>query len=244
MKTTFILLSGAILLCYCCFNSARGFGEESPQELDTTWNLVKTVASLRGEILQTALRYRWHETQKGAFLVPGRESLRSLAAVSTVTVFVSPEVEHWGLTKEVLKTAVELQLRRNGVAVDEMPSDPNMRTEWITSRGALGMCKRQMLHVAIESISADWTDVMAADVTVWQAQSTNLLSTETPTIIIAETWRQSQQVLGRKSNMAKGCREAIGEILETYCNDWLATHPGSKVESPLSQVDNGPEKRD
>jgi hypothetical protein len=224
MKAAIVLSSIAILAYYGLCSVPTGFAQKDTAELESTWKLTETVAVLDGAILQTALRYRLHKVQKGEVLLPGRETLRSLVAISGVKVFMSPELERCGLKIEALKTAVELQLRRNGIAVDEFPSDPNEQSKWFESHKAEGMWNTEPLHVYIDSISSDQTDVVGVDVAVSQSQRANLLSTAVPTTVLAETWHQSQLILGRRSNVATGCREAISELLEKYCNDWLATH--------------------
>ena len=63
----------------------------------------RTVGSLRGEILQAGLRYRLLKIQKGEVLVPGRETLRPLVAISGVKVYMSPELERCGLRAEAVE---------------------------------------------------------------------------------------------------------------------------------------------
>jgi hypothetical protein len=58
--------------------------------------------------------------------------------------------------------------------------------------------------------------------------------------MLAETWKQSQVVLAGRSMMAEACREALNEMLETYCNDWLATHP---IQKRLPSSDPNAPKR-
>lgn len=200
-----------------------------------------------------ALRYRWAEVQKHEVLVPGRESLRSLSAIKGVWVSVSPDVADCGLSPQAVKTLVELQLRRNGVEFHDMPADPNEFSRWIKSNTEQykkwiqahpgEMFNMDSLSVSIESISFAQTDIVAASVTVWQSQLVNLLSASTPTTMIATTWDQSQHVLGQRSDMASGCRDAINEMLEKYCNDWLATHSGSKIPLPRESLDRESTKK-
>lgn len=221
---------------------ARGFAScvqsATQDEKETLWAFIKTLESFDDGVLQEALRIKYERGKLGYPIAPGRESLRYLVGIEGVRLFVSPDLKESGLIEEAVKARVELKLRQNGITISEPPDDPNGFKIWMLShpRGTFNMSS---LHVYMESISLSKTNVMAAHVTVSQSQSVDLLSADKPMLMVVRTWEEGQYLIGFGQKVAEGCREAVNDLLDIYCNDWLATHPLPKPERPSDPNDQG-----
>lgn len=209
------LLMLIAVLWICSLASHAGGGKE-----ETEKSFFKTLQSFDDTVLQMALRAKL----PGARLIQiGRAPLVFLSAIDRVSVIISPRLKEYGLTEDAVKTSIELRLRRNGIKVYDEPDDPNgLKAFMISHPGSLFFMAG--LSLTIDSISLSKVDVVAAHVDLSQSQIVNLLSPERPTFITAETWHAAEQVIGSRKNVARGCRESIDDLVDKYCNDWLAAH--------------------
>lgn len=163
----------------------------------------------------------------------GRGLLAPLVAVEGVYVFLSPELKDCGLMGDTVKTSVELELRRNGIQIEEPPVDPNEYKAWMLSHPE-AMFQMSPLFVEVESISLSDTPIMAANIKVSQNQLANLLSSDTPKTISVSTWSKTTYMIGGREVVAQGCRGVIDDLVKVYCNDWLAAHPNQHTQSPTT----------
>jgi len=203
-------------------------------------SFIKTLQSFDDKVLQSALRFKLFSA--GCSL-PGRETLVSLTGIDRVRAIL-PGLKEYGLTEEVVKTSIELKLRRNGIKLYDAPDDPNGIREFMLSHPDSVFCMAG-LSLTIEKISLSKRDVVAASVDLSQSQTVALLSAERPTFVIVNTWHASQLLIGSGDNLTRGCREAIDELVDKYCNDWLATHTDKKrARLPQDEQNNGIQPRE
>jgi hypothetical protein len=193
--------------------------------------------SFNDGILQETLKFKYVGRELVDPMTRGRESLKYLVDLDGVRAFVSPDLKECGVTEEMVKTRAELRLRQSGLLIREPPHDPNGFRAWMSShlRSTFNMAG---LFVSMESISLSKPDIMAVDVKVCQSQIVNLLSADRPTFMLVYIWEHGQDVIGSRQRVVQGCWEAMNELLDMYCNDWLATHPTQKPQTPNDPNNN------
>lgn len=233
MKSIKLLMLIAMLLV-CNLASHAGSDNQETQN-----SLFENLQSFDDTVLQLALRAKCDSVK----MIPiGRKPLAFLSGINQVQVML-PQLKEYGLTEETVKTGIELRLRRNGIKVYDVPDDPNDFRAFILSNPDYRYFSTANLSLTIDIISSSTTDVIAAGVELSQSQLVNLLSAERPTFVIANTWHTGQLVIGSRRNVARGCQEAIDELVDIYCNDWLATHTDQKrVRLPQDQDSTGLEQ--
>jgi hypothetical protein len=235
MRSTKLLILIAMSLA-CSFANHTGGGTQETKEP----SIVETLRSFDDRALQLALRAKFGGNAR--LIVPGRESLVFLSAIDRVRVNISPRLEEYGLTEETVKTSIELRLRRNGIKLYDEPDDPNGLKAFMISHPDSHFFMAG-LSLTIDSISLSKADVVAANVEMWQSQIVNLLSAERPTFMTAMTWHEGQQVIGSRENVIRGCRESIDELVDKYCNDWLAAHTDKNTgKIPQDQSNTGSDR--
>lgn len=223
----------------CSFASHTGGGTQETNEP----SIVETLQTLRSfddRTLQLALRAKSCDNSR--IIELGREPLAFLHAIDRVRVIISPRLKEYGLTEEAVKTSIELRLRRNDIKLYDEPDDPNgLKAFMISHPDSLFFMAG--LYLTIDSISLSKADVVAANVVLSQSQRLNLLSAERPTFMTADTWRAAEQVIGSRENVIRGCRESIDELVDKYCNDWLAAHTDKNTgKIPQDQSNTGSDR--
>ncbi|MBN1361920.1 MAG: hypothetical protein JW993_15090 [Sedimentisphaerales bacterium] len=212
-----------MILFVCRFGiSAPGAAQDDGEGVSAVF---EGLVSFDESVLQAALKAKYIQKPPDT-MMPGRESLRYLVGLSGVTVWISPGLKECGVTEEIVRARTELRLRQNGILVTEPPRDPNGFKAWMLShpRSIFNMAS---LFVSMESISLSRSGIMAVSVEVSQSQLANLLSAERPVVVLLETWTKGEHVIGSRQRVAAGCFDAMNELLDMYCNDWLATHPAT-----------------
>jgi hypothetical protein len=220
----------------CSFANHTGGGTQETKEP----SIVETLRSFDDGTLQLALRAKFCGNAR--IMELGREPLVFLNAINRVRVIISPRLKEYGLTEEAVKTSIELRLRRNGIKLYDEPDDPNGWKAFMISHPD-SVFFMAGLSLTIDSISLSKADVVSANVTLSQSQMMNLLSAERPTFITTYTWQEGQQVIGSRENVIRGCRESIDELVDKYCNDWLAAHTDKNTGSlPKDQGSTVPQQ--
>lgn len=192
-------------------------------------SIVETLQTLRSfddRTLQLALRAKLAGNAR--IIELAREPLVFLRGIDGVRVIISPQLKEYGLTEEAVKTSIDLRLRRNGIKLYDTPDDPNSRKAFMISHPDSVFFMAGLL-LTIDSISLSKTNIVAASVDLSQSQIMNLLSAENPTFVVPQTWHAGEQVIGSRENIARGCRESTDDLVDKYCNDWLATHTDQKT---------------
>ncbi len=223
MGSAKLFTMAAILLAWETASYAGG----STQEVE--WStVIENLRAIDGRVLQLALRTKCGDEEH---VQAERETLVFLAGIDKVFVSIADPLEEYGLTEDVVKTTIELRLRRNGVKLYDAPADPNEYREFMLKHPA-SMFRMFGLSLCIDTISLDEGNVTAAHLTLSQSQFVNLLSAYEPTFIMATTWRAGSQVIGGPESVARRCRETIDDLVDKYCNDWLAAHGDKETHKP------------
>jgi len=220
----------------CSFANHTGGGTQ-----ETAKSFIETLQSFDETLLQLALRAKW-VSGNARIIELGRDPLVFLSGIDRVRVIILPRLKEYGLREEAVKTSIELRLRRNGIKVYDTPDDPNGLKAFMISHpdSVFGMAG---LSLTIDSISLSKADVVAADVVLSQSQIVNLLSAEKPAFMTAMTWHAADQVIGSRENVIRGCRESIDELVDKYCNDWLAAHTDKNTgKIPQDQSNTGSDR--
>ncbi len=230
------IIKKSILISFLSICVFTVHAESDKQEMQDSLAVINTLRSFDDTMLQQSLRVKSIDKE---LLQIGRNTLIFLDGIDRVKVIL-PQLEKYGLTEETVKTGIELRLRRNGIRVYDVPTDPNGFRAFTLSHSDIRAFSLANLGLIIDVISSSQLDVVAADITLSQGQLVNLLSANKPTYVYVDTWRKSQQVIGSSKNIVQGCKEAIDELIDLYCNDYLAVHTiVQTIEKKAETIKNG-----
>lgn len=219
------MISGRLLVLIV----ACGFAGQTVGGTDET-KFWETLSSFDSTVLQAALKLKWIDSNN--HVRTQRETLCYLKGVDKVIVNIDPNLGT-ALRDDVVKTSVELRLRGNGIPLHESPDAPNEMMAFMRSHPG-SMFDMPSLSLSIDSIQFGKTDALAAFVTLCQRQQADLLSADAPRFALVTTWKESHMLTGGLDAVARGCREAINDLVDEYCNDWLAAHADQeKAQPPL-----------
>lgn len=143
-----------------------------------------------------------------------RNSLSGLHNVMVLVELRGSEIERHGLTTKVLQTAVELQLRQQGIRVD-----PN------------GL----PLYVCVTAIPDEKTGIFAIFIEVQFSQPAVLLKNP-KTRTYATTWQHAHVWLAGLNKLGI-VRESVQDLVNEFINDYLAANP---KEPPVKEQDKKP----
>ena len=140
----------------------------------------------------------------------GRATLRGLPEVCVIAEYPPPHLEQYGLTRPVLQTDIELQLRQQGITV--MPEKKHF---------SIG---RPKLGVSISS--AEEGDMAATYIQIYVGQVVPLGVREGRKIICnaAITWTAGTLVLGGP-DQSQQVRDTVKDLVAEFINDYLAVNP-------------------
>lgn len=151
-------------------------------------------------------------TEKSAELIKqtGRDTLAGLEGVMVSVEFLEPEVEKYGLTRQILQTDTELRLRRNGIRI---VSEEELKQ-------ALGGP-----ILVIEVLTTTVKEINLAAVSMRVELRQNVMLKRDPTIVcFADTWREkSVMLIGLKK--LKNIRESVQDMVDVFINDYLTVNP-------------------
>ena len=138
-------------------------------------------------------------------------SLRGLAGVEVVVESLDPEAEQDGLHNSQLQTDIELRLRKVGIKVESGPK-------------ALNIPGMPTLYVNINTIKKE-SGSYAYRVDVELQQSVILDRNRSLIIMSATTWNTGMLGMVGSNNMPATVREAVGDLVDKFINDFLAENP-------------------
>ena len=132
--------------------------------------------------------------------------LSGLKAIFVSVADINPEVERLGLTKNQIKTDVELRLRKAGVRV-------------LTEKEWLGTPAMPYIAVMVNVVISG--DHYACSGTVALKEAVTL---DNGFKTIGAIWDTGYTGAGRKENIRK-IRESVGDLVDKFINDFLAANP-------------------
>jgi hypothetical protein len=121
-----------------------------------------------------------------SLIPPGRETLKFLKGIDKVNLML-PDLKKYGLSEQTVKTSIELRPRRNGIKVYDVPDYPNGFRAFLYSHQDIGHFSLASLGLSIDVVTLTQPDIIAANVTLSQTQTLNLLSADNPIFTLAET---------------------------------------------------------
>ena len=140
------------------------------------------------------------ETAYGQTVEQERESLRGIGTVRVV-IQLNEDATGISLSEAGLEAAVELQLRRNGVPLTELPNAPSVRVSVLAHRGS---------RTVYSSVRVEL--------------SQHLLSTRGR--LPAITWFRNSLVWGPSGSEGPDyIRDKISEYVDIFSNDYLTVNP-------------------
>jgi hypothetical protein len=140
-----------------------------------------------------------------------RDSLKGLPGVQVLVETLPADVEQYGLTAELIRTDVELRLRRSGIRVfsaDE--EDPSPAKAFV------------YVNLNVFQVDNGAPGLYAASVSVELHQ--RLRSLVSGLAFYGTTWeRSSVHTLGK--NNLRQLRDDVNDVVDKFINDYLAANP-------------------
>jgi len=141
----------------------------------------------------------------------GKESLKGLNGVYLIVERLNPDIEKDGLTKNSIKTAVELKLRMAGIKVltkEEIFKDPDS----------------PVLHVQVVSIKERTIDSFYAIGINIELYQHVFLIRDKSIIFHTATWCDKLVVM-RLAKEVYSLKDVIKDRIDEFINDYLAVNP-------------------
>jgi len=136
--------------------------------------------------------------------------LKGLKGVNVTAEDINPKMKTIGLTKEILQTDVELQLRRSGIRVLS-------EKEWFETENA------PQLYINITG--GIWEDALVYyNVAVEYKENVSLVRKQ-KTQCFATIWEEGGTSSVGVNDALKSIREGVQQVVDTFCNDYLAANP-------------------
>ncbi len=160
-----------------------------------------------------------------SYFIVGKDTLAGLSGVWIVVAPINPEVEKYGLSERTFQTDVELQLRRNGLKVlssDERIATPGRPYLWVEP-----------------SIAIDGQNyVVGVKIDLFQDVR---LVTNPRFVLSASTW--DRMFIGSGGLLhIQGIRSKVKDIVDEFCNDYLAANPKVPAKKKAPTLDELLEK--
>lgn len=134
----------------------------------------------------------------------GRSTLKGLKHFNVVIEDLEPAAEQAGLSRDRLKTDVELRLRRARLPVAEGHQDAFL-----------------YVHISVERTA---TNGLAYCVRVSLAENA-VLARDKAIFTLAETWKRAGIGVTPSSDFVSEARQAVGDQVDDFINDYLAANP-------------------
>ncbi len=123
------------------------------------------------------------------------------------------ETDKYGLTEQILRTDVELQLRQYGIKV-------------LTEMEAAKSPGSPMLYIGVSLLIAKEAGVSAVMIIVELCQSVCLLREPPRFVLFVPTWqKQSILLMGLVDLRSNGVKKNLKNIVNMFINDYLAANP-------------------
>jgi hypothetical protein len=141
------------------------------------------------------------------------ESLIGIKSLSVLVEKLSPDAESRGLSRNTLKTDVELRLRRTGVRISSAQDHRLTADDPELYLNVNVLCS----HQASLPLCADNVSLQLRQRVTPLRDQTN----ETD----ASTWDASTVGILGETNLVSGVREAVADLIDHFLNDYLAANP-------------------
>ena len=140
-----------------------------------------------------------------------RETLKGLQGVYVIIEYMVPVAEKDGLTKDLLQTDVELQLRKSGIKV--LTKEEWTKTPWMP-----------YLYVRVSLFKKEGLQLYAFFIEVKLRQAVYLK--RNPDIsTLTETWDTAFIGTVGVSKMKTGIRDSLKDKVDEFINAYLAVNP-------------------
>jgi len=149
------------------------------------------------------------------YITKQRDVLKGLEGIYVVVYTPNPELDKYGLTKQIIQTDVELRLRQYGISV-------LTEEQWQKTLGS------PILYVKINSAINKEFGWVAIGIHVDLIEGT-FLARKSTTCCSSTTWGLSNVWLGG-TNDVKMAREGLTSIVDVFINDHLAANPKEQSE--------------
>ena len=136
-------------------------------------------------------------------------SLRKLVGVRLVIEALDDDTKTI-LSEQQIQTDIELRLRRNGIRLLS-------KAEWLEAPG------NPYLHLEFNAVRSEATGVFSYSYTL-QLRQTVLLDRDPQFQMFAPTWQTTNGGYAGSSVAASTIRNAIGDTVDKFCNDFLAAN--------------------
>ncbi|GEM_PF-314141 len=163
------------------------------------------------EFYENLGRTYWEQLGNRQRIGSGKETLRGLEGGLIIIEELRPEAEVHGLTRQQIKTDVELSLRRNGIRV--------LTKEEITERQGM-----PQIYVNVNPVISG--RFVAYDISLELRQNVILFRDQTKVVFGATTWREGTTGILNLSNI-RDIREEVKGLVDMFSDDFLAVNPAN-----------------
>ena len=140
-----------------------------------------------------------------------RATLRGLKGFEVLIEDIAPEAKEDGLTKDLIKTDVELRLRKAGIRVltkEESPKIP------------------QSQYLYINVIAGKHKESEFYSIAIFVDLKQEVYLKRNPSItVLASTWSVATVGGVSASQMKSNVREQLGDLMDKFINAYLAVNP-------------------
>jgi len=142
-----------------------------------------------------------------------RAPLKGIKGIYVSIERLRPDAKELGITKESLKTKVELKLRLAGIKVYS-------REEWLNSYGAISNLYVNLNTIGLERVMGAY----AFNISFSLQDMAYITRSSRPKVVI--TWSESRLgVYNTKKNGLEEINKGFKEVTDIFLNDYLAVNP-------------------
>ena len=140
-----------------------------------------------------------------------REALRGLPGVQVIIDQINPDGQNGSLSKETIRTAVELILQSSRIPI-------------LTRQERLKTPSAPFLYININTVKADNMPLFASNIHVELIQSV-LLRNQAETLTFATTWHSSLAALAGSNLLKASTIENLESLVKEFVEDFMAMNP-------------------
>lgn len=148
------------------------------------------------------------------FVADDRETLRGIKAIFVAIEHLRNEAEKFGLTKDKIRSDVELQLKMAGIKVVS-------KEEWLKIPGS------PRLYININQVYNNQVGAFVCDINVNFNQMVYLERKPDVSCMATTWWTTATGAVGVKE-MEKKIRETIKDQVDVFLNEYFAVNPKNK----------------
>jgi len=146
-----------------------------------------------------------------------REPLKGIQGIYVLIEFLPADAKQLGITKESLKTKVELKLRLAGIRI--LSSEEHLKSSETVSPSSI-----LYVNLNIVSVTSRDTNIYASDISIELQEKATIKRNKL--VDRVTVWKESTLgVYNTKEGTLKGIKESLKKNTDIFLNDYLAVNP-------------------